>query len=280
MQLVIAFINLLVAISAQIIDLSTTYGRLEWAASAPAQNWTSSPVNDTFWPYGALGRSLSFLINSRGMRSRDHDDGDVYLVKNLAAMKTKKVQDLLKLKSNSILFKQENQVLSYDSNDWYLYKLSGPVSRPEVGRILPVSPCLDSSQGSGGSIVNEYEYELDLSASVGASAKYKPVNYAVGFGAGVSVTTSFIFTTSVSCSVAAGSYGQLFITPQVITVPHSERVRVRPTRWGGFAPALDPEKIPLYRAFVMPSLNHHCVVSNSPDDLQCNTRHVLDPLEL
>lgn len=274
MQLALAFMCLLVAVSAQIIDLSSS------ASSAPPQNWTSSPVNETFWPFGAFGPSLSLLTHSGEMRSRDLDDGDIYLVKNLAAMKTKKVQDLLKLKTNSILFKQENQVLSYDSKDWYLYKLSGPVSRPEVGRILPVSPCLDSSHGSGGSIVNEYEYELDLSTSVGTSAKYKPVNFAVGFGAGVAVTTSFIFTTSVSCSVAAGSYGQLFITPQVITVPRSERVRVRPTRWGGFAPTLDPEEIPLYRAFVMPMLNHHCIVSSSPDDLQCNTRHVLDPMEL
>lgn len=111
--------------------------------------------------------------------------------------------------------KKDKHELDDDKGTKYcISELSNTRAMPRLDMKAPVTPCLDSTNGDGGSTSRGFSVSVSLSLSVSlglAMPILDLINLSTGYSAGVSVGYSLSF----SCSASAGDTIQMWATPIV-----------------------------------------------------------------
>lgn len=161
--------------------------------------------------------------------------GELYLVSNRKSLQSRDAAKMFRSPANIIKLEDTQLIIYYDEDErkWYLHRFNKPnydLLEDISGRI-PVSWCLDMTDGKGGFISPSVEVELasgggsNLAGGYAGVGQFKGDIFKVAFG--VSLATSVRFTGGMTCNVGAGQYGQVFIRPYVFTVPEGERISIQ-----------------------------------------------------
>lgn len=217
----------------------------------------SEPVSaNTSWAAGALNAF-----------SRDpHDDGHTFLIKGLDDFRRRLVAELLRNKDNSFRISKANRIVYFDPDDdtWYLHQfLRRNRTALHPGDVLvrvPVTSCVDMSQGAGGHI----SPNVDVTVSVGhAAAARAGVTNLVAMAAGVSLAHAVSFSGAATCHVAAGHFGQVFLRPFYYEVPRGRRVALRYHRKVGMVERGEWEETESFRRLVVRAPAVECAVGRT-----------------
>lgn len=232
-------------------------------------NEATPPIDDS--------KSLFFqAAEASKIVNNDYEDDEetLYKMNYLSDMDKPGRADLMNNKKNSFYFMKEKKTIYYDHEreDWYLLELNtnsytGAFALPEI----PVSACMDSSYGSGGSISRGYEISFSIDNSLTASGSYNISNIILGANLGISVGTSFTYSGSFDCSVGPGEMGQMFIQPFSYEVPAGRRRTVAYKKFRGIvAKGAAYEEIAKFKRIAFAKPNHSCRVVTEPSTLQCS----------
>ncbi|SGZ57025.1 CIC11C00000003780 [Sungouiella intermedia] len=174
-----------------------------------------------------------------------------------------------KSKDNIIKLEDTNEVIYYDegSQKWYLhlYNKENDGILDENTQKVPVSWCLDMTDGNEGYISPLIEIELTSGGSSGISGGFAGLGQYKGdilkLAFGVSLSTSVKFSGGVTCIVKAGQYGQVFIQPYVYKVPKGKRVQVQFEKGKGLIEKGKWEKTESYNRYWIRPPMVECAVS-------------------
>lgn len=160
--------------------------------------------------------------------------GQTYIVPNQNSLKSKVAAIMFGSNANIIKLEDTNLIIYYDEDAqmWYLHQYNKPGEdiAGEATNRIPVSWCLDMTDGNGGFISPSIEVELasgggsSITGGYAGIGQFKGDIFKVAFG--VSLAASVKFVGGMTCNVKAGQYGRVFIRPYVFAVPAGRRVPV------------------------------------------------------
>lgn len=217
--------------------------------------------------------SLSnILVESQDKKSKSN----IYIFNNANELLDSDNGDLMKYKKNILYFTNTKASVYYDEEDesWCEFKPDDPndsISIRPLKNMIPVTPCMDITLGSGGSILRDYSISTSITHTLtGLLGAFPLVATTVSFGISVGKTASY--TGSFSCDVPRGKTGQLFIRPFIFDMPDSTKRQVVFEKLKGVTSKSD--KFEEYRklkliASVQP--NHICIVEDIPKMVQCDS---------
>ncbi|KAK6457901.1 uncharacterized protein RJT20DRAFT_27460 [Scheffersomyces xylosifermentans] len=275
-------------------------GILDLIYSAPIDNSTRAYVQPQYggvidltspqvkaFPISQLNFTSMALINEDPVQSfsdgistieRDDDDVVVYILNKKEDMGNPKYKKFTENKKSVFYFKETKSSVYYDESqgDWYeLQAKERQTSTPKLEtypELLPVSSCLDSSYGSGGSISVSYSLTLTMSNSlaIGGSFNIHALTLAISAAIGTKVAGSFTASSTYTCLVGKGEYGQLLIEPFVVEIPEMARSKTWYKFLKGFVTS--GQKADEMRSFKMIAFhkpNHYCMIDTDTKNLQC-----------
>lgn len=162
------------------------------------------------------------------------NSGQTYIVPDRNSLKSKIAAKMFGSKANIIKVEDTNLIIYYDEDGpkWYLHQYNKPSEGPagETSNRIPVSWCLDMTDGNGGFISPSVEVELasgggsSITGGYAGIGQFKGDIFKVAFG--VSLAASVKFIGGMTCNVKAGQYGRVFIRPYVFAVPAGRRVPI------------------------------------------------------
>lgn len=197
--------------------------------------------------------------------------GMTYVVSNRDALKSREGASYFKNKDSIIKLQEESQVIYFDEDKekWYLHQFDKPKDDEPSKKILfrvPISRCMDMTDGEGGLINPSVEFELSMDGNTGVSSGFVGVGQYSGdvikAALGLSLSSSVKFTGSMVCNVKAGQYGQVFIRPYVYLVPKGKRVQVQHTKGKGLINKGKWEKTPSYNRYWIRPPMVECATGN------------------
>ncbi|ODV95541.1 hypothetical protein PACTADRAFT_34107 [Pachysolen tannophilus NRRL Y-2460] len=80
---------------------------------------------------------------------------------------------------------------------------------------IPITSCLDSSQGSGGTVGVSFSVEIEIAANPTFSMA-SPILDLISLSTSFSVSKTFSLTSSYQCTVKKGKKGQLYASPIIV----------------------------------------------------------------
>lgn len=208
------------------------------------------------------------------VHNNDPDDSStLYVMNSIGQMQRKDRGNLLKNHNNKFYFKNEklNMYYDYKDNDWYTVEFEAQErSIKSAPFYIPVSACIDSGYGDGGSIENSYEATVTFTNSLEAATSYNYSNILLGANLGVEVGNSFSYSGSYSCSVSKGEYSQLMIKPFYVDVPKSTRRRAIYDKSEGMViDGKHKEEVDTFKMIISQKPNHYCMTDTNPSNLKC-----------
>lgn len=202
-----------------------------------------------------VGRGVQVVLTDEQRSS----SSQAYVVKSRDSFKEKKMGKLFKNKENIFRIEDCGSVIYFDDDrgKWYLHQFEEPDNSVDSAPMrLPLSWCLDMTDGMGGYISPTVEVELSHSSQLRLGGGFSIDNSALGLKAdilkaafGVSAAVSVRFTGSFTCNVKRGQYGQIFLRPYVYRVPEGKRVAVKFKSGKGLVEVGKWEKTPSYNRY-------------------------------
>lgn len=176
-------------------------------------------------------------------------------------------------KHHQYYLQQERQTVYYDDG-WKVYQVTQPPSMSYHHLLIPITLCMDNSHGLGGAVEFTYEIEVLAGTSLGASLSV-PLGVTLGVELGVGFSLAYSYSSTMSCEVGKGEYGQLFMQPLLIEVPESSLSTVR---WDKHRQMIRGETTTFesFRVLSRHMPNVFCVSDTTPLALKCNA--VIVPL--
>lgn len=199
-------------------------------------------------------------------------------------LKSKKDLDkhphLMDDKNNVIHFEDSRSSVYFDSEEdtWFDYQLDEPLTEPVQLQafpfMIPVSACLDSRHGSGGSISRGFSVGLDIKNALTGSSTFSfminVTSVAIGANLGISVGPSFSYLGSMLCTIPKGHIGQMMIQPFYVEVPRSLRRKFFYRKLRGWLQGPDVESFQSFKQIAVHKPHHVCMVDTDPSKLLCN----------
>lgn len=232
--------------------------------SSVSVSTASSVFSDSGLNTSAVGASGARTLQAL---SRDpNDEGQTFLIKSLEDFRRRLVAELLRNKDNSFRISKTNRVIYFDHDDdtWYLHRFLRPnrtALHPGDTLVrVPVTSCVDMTQSEGGHV----SPNVDVTVSVGHAAIAKAgVTNLVALTAGVSLAHAVSFSGAVTCHVAAGHYGQMFLRPFYYEVPRGRRVGLQYYRKVGLVEKGEWEETEAFRQLVVRAPTVECAVGRT-----------------
>lgn len=220
--------------------------------------------------------NLSSLFDTLVESQDKKPKSNIYIFNSASELLDSDNGDLMKYKKNILYFANTKASIYYDEDDesWCEFRPDDPndsISIRPLKNLIPVTPCMDGTRGSGGSILRDYSISTAITHTLtGLLGAYPLVATTVSFGISVGKTASY--TGSFSCDVPGGKTGQLFIRPFIFDMPDSTKRQVIFDKFKGLTSKSD--KFEEYRklkliANVQP--NHICIVEDVPKIVQCDS---------
>ncbi|RCK66260.1 hypothetical protein Cantr_01997 [Candida viswanathii] len=209
----------------------------------------------------------------------------VYSLRSIEDLQVKHA-DKLNSTSNLFHFKDTKSSLYYSTKErsWVEIRLkncSDTVQRFPLEYWIPASYCLDSTEGSGGtvsrsiSVLMEVAMEnyMDIYAGLPAFLIHEAAGVSVGVKVGKQMVTSLLF----SCYVNDGEILQMRYRPSYVIVP--EMMAILYKFDGKKLRKKKVKKIKPFKTLVIDAPEHQCWASTNINDLQCfapiNHKHII-----
>lgn len=213
---------------------------------------------------------ISPSVVERNDFSRHHT---LYILNDEEEMRAPSKGDLMNSKFNVFYFRNSKNSLYYDDDKetWFQISLKEN-QKAEVKsfpELIPISPCLDSSEGDGGYITQEYDVQVSVTGSLGFELSLNLSPITLGATLGVSVGNSFTYSGIFECDASKGEYAQMFIEPFFVEVPEGTRRLVVYRRYKGIVVGDDREDFHRYKLIAQHQPNHVCLIGKDPSDLKC-----------
>ncbi|CUM64491.1 uncharacterized protein PRCAT00002096001 [Priceomyces carsonii] len=221
----------------------------------------------------------TLALEAFGININNKEGSTLYIINNEDDMKDPRKGDLMYDTKNVFLFKSSRVSLYYNETDasWYSFKLkdklTSPVKPQTFSDLIPVTACLSSKDGDGGSVSITYEVDIQASDYLAGSGTFAPSMSPLSLSGtlGVTVGPTFSYIGSYTCNIDAGEYGQLFIEPFYVEVPESSRIQVAYEKHKGVVlKGKKYEEFNKFKVLVKNKPNHYCVSGKTKDDLQCS----------
>lgn len=225
---------------------------------------------------GGFG-SFKNVAQSKVERNDYSQDQTLYIMKRESDMEIPTRGELMKNKQNVFYFKDTQSSVYYDheDKDWFEYSLKKeePATVHAFPDLIPISPCIDSSEGDGGYVSQKYEVGLTITGTLGPQLSYNISPITIGANIGLAVAPSFSFSGSYECDVAKGQYGQMFIEPFYVDLPSGGRRKVAYRKFRGIvANGESYESFSRFKMIAKHKPNHYCLVDTDPGNLQCGDK--------
>lgn len=200
----------------------------------------------------------------------------VYILSSYMDIILPKNKDLMKDNNNILYFKMIDSIVYYDrkNSEWQEMKFANftpeSIVIKKYKELIPVTYCLDSITGSGGTISSSYqitilvtdEYYNTIEASLALT---------LSAVLGVSVNPTLSYSSSYSCSIDKGQVGRLYIEPYYVDIPSLVVRKVSYSSDSGII-GLDNdfEEVDGLKLLTKYKPNHYCVLEFDSDKLDCD----------
>ncbi|ABN68717.2 predicted protein [Scheffersomyces stipitis CBS 6054] len=201
----------------------------------------------------------------------------LYKTNNINDLKKPKYAHLAEDKNNAFYFVDTGSSMYYDDREgqWVEIQKKDKSAAPKLKEVpysIPVSACIDSRYGSGGSVTNQYSISISMSnsAGIGASINFMALPLGLSLTIATKVANSLSISGSYTCNIGPKQYGQLSISPKMVEVPALTRKGYYFDKMDGFVAS--NSKLSELAKFKILSLyppTHYCMVDTTPKKLQC-----------
>lgn len=268
-----------------LIDVLSTNFDAAWARAVRGEAMLEFEVTSR------ISDSISASVDDDDQEDDENSiaDSTIYIANDALHLTPQQYSRLSVPSLDVVFFKATQSCVYYDFEklDWFEYKLAntrqGSAGLPRAvasQALIPVTACISSVHGNGGSISREYAVLLSVTEAVSGTLGIKISALVFRAILSTGVGPRFSYSGSFSCTVGAGEYAQLFIEPFYIQVPESNRRRVMWDRLRGLVPRGDVwEEFERFNLIAQHRPNHVCVVERLVEKLQCDhlvTHHELD----
>ncbi|KAK6197474.1 uncharacterized protein RJT21DRAFT_128789 [Scheffersomyces amazonensis] len=239
-----------------------------WAIDWTNKNPTIGPLslsNKTKIPYDDQH------VEALGKRDEDRN---IYIFNTESDLQ--KHPEAFENKRNGIILKEDQKTMYYSEKEdsWIIQEYKKTPKKdliiPYTDKI-PVTSCLDSTQGSGGGIARSYSFSITANGKLYFEFSQGIGSYTFGLNAGVSTSTSQTFSYSYSCNVEEGYVGQLYVQPFMVQIPQSTTTRIYYDNvMHKYERGAMLDELQRMRVIADRQPAHHCVVVKDASLLQCN----------